>query len=77
MFVALLHDPRTYLWFLAYLFCFHVLALPLPPTARTLAVPVVLVAGHVTEGDLSKFLWLFGWFLVGDVLAALRQPVPA
>lgn len=67
-----LHDPPGYLWFLAWLFAFHVLAATLPSGARTLAAFGGLTLAHVVRGagpDLERFLWLFPWFLLGDVLA--------
>lgn len=77
----LLYDPHTYLWFLAYLFAFHVVAGFLPPPARTLAVPLCFWVAIVLPGagSLPKFLTLLGWFLVGDLLArglAGRVPLP-
>ncbi|WP_139175705.1 acyltransferase family protein [Nocardioides lianchengensis] len=66
----LLHDPQTYLWFLAYLFCFHVVGMLLPPPARTLAGPLLVVAGEqLVDASAHKFVVLLGWFLVGDALA--------
>lgn len=75
----LLYDPQTYLWFLAYLFCFHALATPLPPWLRTVAGPVlVLAAGTVAYPELHRFVELAGWFLIGDALAREVGPrVPA
>ncbi|WP_147384950.1 acyltransferase family protein [Nocardioides cavernaquae] len=77
------YDPHTYLWFLAYLFCFHLLAGVLSlagPLAPALAMPAVFWAHtQVDHSSAEKFLWLFGWFLVGDVLARLltgRVPAP-
>lgn len=67
----LFHDPHTYLWFLAYLFVFHVAVTPLPATARTIGVPLVFwAAGQVpVDSSLDRLLTLFGWFLVGDLAA--------
>jgi uncharacterized membrane protein YcfT len=76
----LFYDPHTYLWFLAFLFCFHVIAGLASPTVRTLAVPVLFWgAGQLSDGDAQKFVWLLAWFLVGDVAARLlseRMPRP-
>jgi hypothetical protein len=82
----LFYDPHTYLWFLAFLFCFHLLAGladltgAVGPLVRTLAVPLVFVAAtQITEGDAHKFVWLFAWFLVGDSAARVltgRVPGP-
>jgi uncharacterized membrane protein YcfT len=76
----LFHDPHTYLWFLAFLFCFHLAAGLAGPVVRTLAVPVVFwAAGQITDGDAHKFVWLFAWFLVGDLAARVltgRVPHP-
>ena len=68
-FTDLLHDPHTYLWFLAYLFCFYVLALPTPAPLRTLAAPTCVGVGAALPGDAATFVSLFGWFLIGDVVA--------
>jgi len=76
----LFHDPHTYLWFLGYLFVFHVAVTPLPATARTIGVPLVFWAAGQVPVDTSadKFLTLFGWFLVGDLAARwLAGRVPA
>jgi uncharacterized membrane protein YcfT len=76
----LFYDPHTYLWFLAFLFCFHLLAGLASPLVRTLAVPVVFwAAGQVTDADAHKFVWLLAWFLVGDLAARMltgRMPGP-
>lgn len=67
-----LYDPPGYLWFLAWLFAFHVLAGLLPERVRTVAAFAGLVAAHLASGagpDLTRFLWLFPYFLLGDVLA--------
>jgi len=77
----LLYDPHTYLWFLAYLFVFHLVAGLLPAPLRTAAVPpVFLLAAHVDPfGSAHKFLWLLGFFLLGDAAARLgagRVPAP-
>lgn len=66
------HDPPGYLWFLAWLFAFHVLAAPLPERVRTVAAFSGLALSHLVVGtgpDLGRFLWLFPFFLLGDVLA--------
>lgn len=69
------YDPHTYLWFLAYLFCFHLAAgllATLTPAAPMLAMPFVFWAHTLVDhSSAEKFLWLFGWFLVGDLLARL------
>lgn len=77
--LKLFYDPQTYLWFLAYLFCYHVLATPLPPWLRTLAGPVlVLAADGLDYPELHRFVELAGWFLIGDALAREVGPrVPA
>ena len=76
----LFYDPHTYLWFLAFLFCFHLAAGLASPVVRTLAVPVAFwAAGQITDGDAHKFVWLFAWFLVGDLAARVltgRMPQP-
>ncbi|GAB3770504.1 acyltransferase family protein [Nocardioides pacificus] len=76
----LAYDPPTYLWFLAYLFVFHLLATPLPATVRTLAGPCLVLAadllepGLLSDPELHRFVSLLGWFLVGDLLARLVGP---
>lgn len=67
-----LHDPPGYLWFLGWLFAFHLLAALLPESARTGAALTGFALAHLTGGlgpDAERFLWLFPWFLLGDVLA--------
>jgi uncharacterized membrane protein YcfT len=75
-----LHDPPGYLWFLGWLFAFHLLAATLPERARTVAAFGGLAVAHVVVGagpDLERFLWLFPYFLLGDVLArSLPDLVP-
>jgi uncharacterized membrane protein YcfT len=77
MLAEVFYDPPGYLWFLAYLFVFHVLAGLMTPGVRSLAVPVVLVLAAanlfagVGEGGTERFLWLFPCFLFGDLLARL------
>jgi uncharacterized membrane protein YcfT len=77
----LFHDPHTYLWFLAYLFVYHVAVGVLPAWARTCAIPLAFwAAGTVPDGtSLDRLLTLFGWFLLGDLAARWltgRVPVP-
>ena len=71
--LRVLWDPVTYLWFLAYLLVFYLVALPLPAPLRTVLAPTALaLATYLPEGllhrDVDKLVWLFGWFLVGDVV---------
>lgn len=77
------HDPPTYLWFLAYLLVYYLAALALPPTARTVAAPGLLAlaaALHLADpgAGAARLAWLGGWFLVGDVVgrAARSRLVP-
>jgi uncharacterized membrane protein YcfT len=72
--VHFLYDPASYLWFLAYLFCYHLLAAPLPPWLRTAGGPGLLLVAQMCEGELHRFVWLAGWFLVGDALARVAGP---
>lgn len=77
----LAYDPHTYLWFLAYLFAFHLLVTPFGPAARTLGIPVafLLAAGLDPAGSAHKFWWLFAFFLLGDLTARTltgRVPTP-
>lgn len=67
-----LYDPPGYLWFLAWLFVFHLLAGVLPARIRTVAALGGVALAPVVDGvgpDLARFLWLFPFFLLGDVLA--------
>lgn len=70
-----LYNPSGYLWFLAFLFCYHVLATPLPSWLRSVAGPVLVVlGGTIGSTDLHRFVTLAGWFLVGDLLARVLGP---
>lgn len=78
------YNPAGYIWFLGYLFAFHVVAGAMSARVRTAAVPVAFVVHHVVVAqelagvDLQRFLWLFPYFLLGDALArAVRGRVPA
>lgn len=69
------YNPASYLWFLAFLFCYHVLATPMPAWLRSVAGPVlVLVGGTIESSDLHRFVALAGWFLVGDLLGRVAGP---
>jgi surface polysaccharide O-acyltransferase-like enzyme len=77
------HDPPTYLWFLAHLLVYYLAALALPATARTVAAPCLLAlaaALHLADPGAGavRLVWLGGWFLVGDVVgrAVRRRLVP-
>lgn len=76
-----LYDPPGYLWFLAWLFAFHLLAGVLPARIRNVAALGGLVLAQAAGGvapDLARFLWLFPFFLLGDVLArALPGALPS
>jgi uncharacterized membrane protein YcfT len=76
----LFYDPHTYLWFLAFLFCFHLLAGLAPPLVRTAALPLVFwAATQIADADTHKFVWLFAWFLLGDLASRMltgRMPRP-
>lgn len=76
LYIELLHDPHTYLWFLGYLFAYHVIAGLLPGAARVAAVPLVFLVGEmVPDGEtLNRFVVLLGFFLLGDVLARVVGP---
>ncbi|WP_141799083.1 acyltransferase family protein [Nocardioides sp. SLBN-35] len=70
-----LYNPSGYLWFLAFLFCYHVLATPLPAWARSIAAPTLLLLGAtIGSSDLHRFVTLAGWFLVGDLLGRVVGP---
>lgn len=75
------YDPPGYLWFLAWLFAFHLLAAALPTDVRAAVAVAGLALAPVAEGagpDLERFLWLFPSFLLGDVAAGLlRRFAPA
>lgn len=70
--VRVLYDPVTYLWFLAHLFVYYAAAVVMPAPVRSVAGPGLLAAAYVLEGtlgpDLHRLLWLWGWFLLGDVV---------
>jgi uncharacterized membrane protein YcfT len=69
------YNPSGYLWFLAFLFCYHVLATPLPPWLRSIAGPALVLLGSTLEStDLHRFVTLAGWFLVGDLLGRVVGP---
>ncbi len=74
------YDPPGYLWFLGWLFAFHLLAGALGERGRTTAAFAGLGLAQLVAGagpDLERFLWLFPWFLLGDVLARhLPRVVP-
>lgn len=65
------YDPPGYLWFLAYLFCFHLIVGFMPPMARVGAIPVCLglAAFAGADGGTQRFLALLPFFLLGDLLA--------
>lgn len=70
-----IYNPASYLWFLAFLFCYHVLATPLPTWLRGAAAPaLVLLGGSLEPTDLQRFVTLAGWFLVGDALTRVVGP---
>jgi uncharacterized membrane protein YcfT len=75
----LAYDPHTYLWFLAYLLVYHLAVTFVPPAGRTTVAPAALAIGLAlpVENPAQKFVLLFGWFLVGDLLGRLaRDRVP-
>jgi uncharacterized membrane protein YcfT len=65
------YDPPGYLWFLAYLFCFHLMAAFVPPAARAWSIPVLLAVAAFAplDGGLQRFVVLLPFFLLGDALA--------
>lgn len=65
------YDPPGYLWFLAYLFVFHVIVGFMPPVARVWAIPTCLAIAAFAgvDGGTQRFLALLPFFLLGDVLA--------
>jgi len=71
----LAYDPHTYLWFLAYLLVYHLAVTFVPPAGRTAAAPVALALGFALPGEhpAHKLVLLFGWFLVGDLLARVTR----
>ncbi|MBM7520172.1 acyltransferase family protein [Nocardioides nitrophenolicus] len=73
------YNPSGYLWFLGFLFCYHLLATPLAPWLRGVAGPALVVLGGTVEAtDPHRFVTLAGWFLVGDLLGRVVGPrVPA
>lgn len=77
----LAYDPRTYLWFLVYLFLFYLVGLGLPGWLRVVGGPllVVVVAPSDPGAEWHRLAALFGWFLMGDALGRLvrRRLSPA
>lgn len=70
------YNPETYLWFLAYLFVYYLAARLMPAVLRTVAGPLMLALAlglpeDVLVPDVDKLVWLFGWFLVGDLAGRL------
>jgi uncharacterized membrane protein YcfT len=62
------YKPPTSHWFLAYLFVYFLVCTVLTAQARkSLIVPAMLLAVVVPDG-LQSLMWLFGWFLAGDLL---------
>jgi len=73
--VELVLSPTTYTWYLAYLLAFYVVSLVVPATARSAAVPVLLVISLVVhDGDgWTRVTFLLAFFFLGDTAARHRD----
>lgn len=72
-FMRIFYDPPTYLWYLAYLLVFYGIALVAKPMGKNRSwaiVPAILGAAWVDDGNWSRMLFLFAFFLLGDLVAA-------
>lgn len=86
-FLLILYAPQGHLWYIFFLFFFFVIMLSIDRVPRHIALAGVAIATGIASwsigGDFSKFLFLFNFFILGDitmrhwdrVLAALRQPM--
>ena len=73
-FVRVFYDPPTYLWYLAYLLLFYAVSLILRSGAlRSALVPVALVASAFMPYELKRLLFLFAFFLLGDLVSRHSQ----
>lgn len=70
-FARVFYDPPTYHWFLAYLFLYYLLALVIPERFRGYLIPILLVGSGIaaSEEGITRFLYLFAFFLIGDLYA--------
>lgn len=73
-FLRVFYNPPTYLWYLAYLLAFYAACLFIAPLIRSCLLPVSLVASAVVPvEDLQRMLFLFAFFLLGDLAARNRD----
>lgn len=68
---AIVLDPRTYTWYLAYLLLYYLISLMTTPTIRAAAVPLLLIVSFlVADGDgWSRLTFLLAFFFMGDLAA--------
>lgn len=71
---ALVFDPRTYTWYLAYLLAFYLLALVIPARFRYASIPALLIICAITNDDegWSRATFLLAFFFAGDWV--IRHP---
>jgi peptidoglycan/LPS O-acetylase OafA/YrhL len=68
------YAPPTFLWYLAYLLIFYIVAMVLTASLRAWLIPVALVGSLrlVADANWQTMAYLFAFFLAGDV--AMRKP---
>jgi fucose 4-O-acetylase-like acetyltransferase len=73
-FARIFYDPPTYLWYLAYLLVFYAVCLFLRSgLIRGLLVPVLLATSAFLPFELKRFVFLFAFFLLGDLISRYRD----
>ena len=76
-FLRIFYNPPTYLWYLAYLLVFYLVALLLRrrPAVRTALIPLALVTSQALffEPQLQRMLFLLAFFLFGETVARHGQ----
>ncbi|WP_307081635.1 acyltransferase family protein [Arthrobacter agilis] len=74
MFLRIIYSPPTLLWYLAYLLVFYLIAAWLSCRLKVLLIPLTMIASGLVGGDASwqSMLYLFGFFLAGDMAARTR-----
>lgn len=68
----ILYDPPTYHWYLAYLVIYYiaVLLLSRAPGLRFSTIPLALAGAAMAEGNLKRFLFLWAFFITGEIIAS-------
>lgn len=72
-FVRILFDPPTYLWYLAYLLLFYLLALLMNAQVRTALIPIALVVSAFLPYEWKRLLFLMAFFFIGDLISRHRD----